>query len=127
MGVPLAGQNGDVPSVHAGNSHTLSSFQIWHWNHEIERCKAYFLPTKRTILQTVAVYLVLFSLISKSIKTMHIKKIENTLHSTLKSMLMHTCISSNHAYGISIISHEAWILYYHICLILPKSTWLLSH
>lgn len=83
MGVPLAGQNGDVPSVHAGNSHTLSSFQIWHWNHEIERCKAYFLPTKRTVLQTVAVYLVLFSLISKSIKTMHIKKLKTlyTLHS----------------------------------------------
>lgn len=61
MGVPLAGQSGDVPSVHAGSSHTLSSFQIWHWNHEIERCKEYFLPTKRTVLQNVAIGLIVFN------------------------------------------------------------------
>lgn len=61
MGVPLAGQSGDVPSVHAGSSHTLSSFQIWHWNHEIERRKEYFLPTKRTVLQNVAIGLIVFN------------------------------------------------------------------
>lgn len=46
MGVPLAGQSGDVPSVHAGSSHTLSSFQIWHWNHEIERRKEFSFQPK---------------------------------------------------------------------------------